>query len=103
MLFDADDKEVERINLVTEANTIEKLHALMESKGFTRRLSEAEADSTEGLTKGAHAGLSGACVDGHDKCAEWAMKGECDANPSYMKVTCAKSCGACTEEPKQEL
>lgn len=37
------------------------------------------------------------CVD-RDKtgaCAQWAAAGECDANPSFMKMRCAASCDTC--------
>ena len=38
-----------------------------------------------------------ACED-RDKsgsCASWMDAGECDANPSFMKLKCAASCGTC--------
>ena len=32
----------------------------------------------------------------HDaRCTEWAMHGECDANPSYMHLHCAAVCNSC--------
>uniref|UniRef100_A0A061S0K5 procollagen-proline 4-dioxygenase n=1 Tax=Tetraselmis sp. GSL018 TaxID=582737 RepID=A0A061S0K5_9CHLO len=36
------------------------------------------------------------CFDTEFMCPEWAEKGECDANPGYMKLECRKSCGVCT-------
>ena len=35
------------------------------------------------------------CTDKNDRCAEWAGKGECDANPVWMKPNCAESCKTC--------
>ena len=35
------------------------------------------------------------CRDAHEHCADWAAKGECDANPGYMLTSCAKSCNQC--------
>eukprot|EP00040_Diaphanoeca_grandis_P012302 m.62455 g.62455 ORF g.62455 m.62455 type:complete len:447 (+) comp23158_c0_seq1:267-1607(+) len=31
----------------------------------------------------------------HNKCAEWALQGECELNPSYLHQHCAKSCNLC--------
>ena len=30
-----------------------------------------------------------------DKCKDWAGKGECEKNPSFMLKNCAQSCGVC--------
>jgi len=35
------------------------------------------------------------CADVGVFCQDWARKGECDANPSYMNQNCAKTCGRC--------
>jgi len=35
------------------------------------------------------------CDDDHPSCSEWARLGECEANPAYMEVSCAKSCATC--------
>jgi len=35
------------------------------------------------------------CFDDHVKCHAWASRGECESNPSYMKVSCRLSCGVC--------
>ena len=35
------------------------------------------------------------CKDLDDACATWAKSGECQANPEYMRDTCARSCGIC--------
>lgn len=32
------------------------------------------------------------CLDYHDRCAEWAGRGECGANAAYMSSYCRKSC-----------
>ena len=32
-------------------------------------------------------------IDTNESCPQWASKGECDANPDFMKKECAKSCG----------
>ena len=35
------------------------------------------------------------CVDNDDNCQLWATKGECEANPGFMKASCSASCYAC--------
>jgi len=35
------------------------------------------------------------CVDKHERCKEWADRGECKNNYRYMGPHCAKSCGIC--------
>merc|ERR1719348_2650221 len=46
------------------------------------------------------------CVDKEANCEAWADSGECEKNPDYMTLNCAKSCGKChgdkktTEDPK---
>ena len=37
------------------------------------------------------------CRDAEPYCADWAAKGECNANPGYMRVVCARSCSSCPE------
>jgi hypothetical protein len=37
------------------------------------------------------------CVNDSDRCDYWATAGECEANPRYMRVSCAKSCRVCKE------
>jgi len=36
-----------------------------------------------------------ACVNKHEECAAWAVRGECENNPSYMHVNCAPVCMSC--------
>jgi hypothetical protein len=38
----------------------------------------------------------GLCVDNDEDCLEWAETGECDKNPTYMKLHCRKSCKHCS-------
>ena len=35
------------------------------------------------------------CVDNHENCPYWSEIGECDKNPSYMRINCKKSCDRC--------
>ena len=35
------------------------------------------------------------CADFNQNCLSWARKGECDANPSFMRGECAQSCRMC--------
>lgn len=35
------------------------------------------------------------CTNNEDLCAFWAVIGECEVNPSYMKTKCAPSCQTC--------
>ncbi|KAG8460122.1 hypothetical protein KFE25_014267 [Diacronema lutheri] len=41
------------------------------------------------------AGGGARCRDKAASCPLWAASGECDVNPGYMKLSCAKSCGSC--------
>ena len=36
-----------------------------------------------------------ACRNQHEKCAYWALLGQCDSNREYMFKECAPVCGAC--------
>mmetsp|Transcript_30766 Transcript_30766/g.68999 ORF Transcript_30766/g.68999 Transcript_30766/m.68999 type:complete len:447 (-) Transcript_30766:115-1455(-) len=40
------------------------------------------------------------CVDEHELCRDWAMAGECAANPSFMLNACRRSCSVCEFELK---
>jgi prolyl 4-hydroxylase len=37
------------------------------------------------------------CKNKHAQCAQWAVKGECEANSDYMKVNCAPVCQTCDQ------
>jgi len=41
-------------------------------------------------------------ADQHELCDEWALRGECEANPNYMLVSCATACGKLSQD-KQAL
>lgn len=47
----------------------------------------------------AHGGTSGGffhrCANMHEGCADWAARGECMANPDFMRPNCGGSCGSC--------
>jgi hypothetical protein len=42
-------------------------------------------------------GFAQLCRNEHERCVEWALRGECDLNPSYMHIGCAGSCGTCNK------
>jgi len=42
------------------------------------------------------------CTDDSQYCGFWAADGECQKNPGYMLIRCAKSCGACGAESTTE-
>ena len=46
--------------------------------------------------------LASGCVDIGPYCEDWSKNGECENNPDYMKVNCAKSCQQCNGEIKQK-
>ena len=51
-------------------------------------------------------GLLGAldvCVDSHEKCAAFHKQGECANNPTWMLAHCAKSCGTCQMQHRDEI
>uniref|UniRef100_A0A7R9ZUD1 ShKT domain-containing protein n=1 Tax=Pseudo-nitzschia arenysensis TaxID=697910 RepID=A0A7R9ZUD1_9STRA len=58
----------------------------------TSEMREECVDLREGCHQSA---TSGDCFV--TKCEFWAQEGECEANPSFMIVNCAKSCGKCEE------
>ncbi|CAD5220567.1 unnamed protein product [Bursaphelenchus xylophilus] len=35
------------------------------------------------------------CKDAHLLCCFWAIAGECDSNPFWMRIHCSKTCGTC--------
>jgi ShK domain-like len=35
------------------------------------------------------------CINLHEQCTNWAVAGECDKNPVWMKKECAPSCRSC--------
>ena len=35
------------------------------------------------------------CINKHEECTNWAVGGECDGNPVWMKKECAASCQSC--------
>lgn len=35
------------------------------------------------------------CINKHEECTNWAVGGECDSNPVWMKKECAASCQSC--------
>lgn len=35
------------------------------------------------------------CTDDHEQCEEWAVYGECEKNPGYMRDKCRKACKMC--------
>lgn len=60
------------------------------------RSDAGECLGDDGTCKTADADLErSACDDDHPNCAQWARVGECDANPGYMVVSCARSCATC--------
>uniref|UniRef100_A0A1D1ZRX9 procollagen-proline 4-dioxygenase n=1 Tax=Auxenochlorella protothecoides TaxID=3075 RepID=A0A1D1ZRX9_AUXPR len=40
-------------------------------------------------------GAGPGCGDKEPHCEEWAVNGECDANPGFMLTSCARACGKC--------
>lgn len=35
------------------------------------------------------------CQDSDENCSAWADRGECEANPAWMRPNCARSCRTC--------
>jgi prolyl 4-hydroxylase len=35
------------------------------------------------------------CKNDHEMCSAWASQGECEANPSYMLISCSAACRSC--------
>ncbi|XP_071503071.1 uncharacterized protein [Diadema antillarum] len=42
------------------------------------------------------------CIDKHHNCANWAGRGECETNPSWMKYNCKVSCNQCVPRSTTE-
>jgi len=58
-----------------------------------------DAAATEPASDGkpAEAGEAGEwkCADEHPRCAQWAVVGECERNPDFMRSDCPISCSTC--------
>uniref|UniRef100_A0A7S2P0I7 Procollagen-proline 4-dioxygenase n=1 Tax=Leptocylindrus danicus TaxID=163516 RepID=A0A7S2P0I7_9STRA len=53
--------------------------------------------TTEVFREAKYRNLKGNCLNQHELCAFWAGLGECENNPSYMKINCAPACKTCIE------
>jgi len=69
-ILDTNGDAIEQIDLI-QYKTLDELHALMKSKGFTTTTSLRNS---------------------HEDCYSWAERGECEINPAFMQQTCAKAC-----------
>jgi hypothetical protein len=58
------------------------------------RAAAADVVGASGSARGASAAAL-ACRDTKAECAHWATTGECDRNPTYMRISCAASCDSC--------
>jgi len=38
------------------------------------------------------------CTNRHGMCSYWAMNGECEANPGYMREDCSAACQTCWKD-----
>ena len=56
-------------------------------------LSNAVADAQKALVNGP----AQPCRDENELCADWASRGECQKNPTYMAVNCRVACKQCPE------
>ena len=74
LLFDADDEEVQRIDL-TRLKTTANIHKVCKMLGMKET-----------------------CRDLNPSCPNWSKEGQCDANPAYMHEQCRKSCGICAQD-----
>ena len=41
-------------------------------------------------------GRATSCSDDHESCGDFALRGECLANPDWMHENCRRSCGLCS-------
>ena len=46
-------------------------------------------------TNATFANVKNECKNRHAQCGEWAVAGECQANPNYMTINCAPTCETC--------
>ena len=67
-----------------------------------RSLSSTSAESVDRCRKIAHCGCcAGPCVNKEDNCVDWAKKGECTKNPTFMLRSCRRSCTSCGKKQTQ--
>lgn len=59
-------------------------------------LSKAVASAQKALA--AEPGLP--CKDDNELCEQWASRGECERNPTYMTVSCRAACSSCSKSLK---
>ncbi|KAL7561139.1 hypothetical protein ACA910_004621 [Epithemia clementina (nom. ined.)] len=63
-----------------------------------RRIQEARTYmQTVGHQDPSYRSVRSHCINHHEMCAFWAVLGECDKNPAYMKLNCAPVCRSCDQ------
>ncbi|KAL3084814.1 hypothetical protein niasHT_031699 [Heterodera trifolii] len=85
-----DEGEEMPMEVKSPANT-EPMLMKKRAKGRTGNEVEEEQEVDEELAKES----GGPCKDRHELCCFWAMSGECDSNPFWMRTKCPMTCGTC--------
>ena len=68
-----------------------------DAPGWRRAVEAAAGIDARVLPVGGVAGFFQRCLDRHPECRKWALSGECDKNPSYMRSDCAGACDTCPD------
>jgi hypothetical protein len=80
------DMGVEQIITPGDESTIRKL--LEKTEDYLRNVTGKDYETIR---------LLHLCKNKRAQCAQWAVKGECEANPNYMKLNCAPVCQTCDQ------
>lgn len=67
-----------------------------------KKMDALEPDEKKPSYSGCRRSCTGCCGDSSLRCTAWAIAGECEANPSFMRSACAGSCGLCSRRGADE-
>ena len=90
-------------NNLSKCSKLRKQGECESNPGFMKYACPLECDMCDEFTSSMKKKKRGIqpCMDHNMKCKEWAGMGECEHNPNYMHVQCARSCMRCYEDSTQ--
>jgi ShK domain-like len=96
---DGDDEEVDENLEHDDLGVVQEVEDPEYETKIAERIAEAEKYVQERVWDIEHVNdkVGDMCRNKHQSCAYWAVLGECESNPSYMKLNCAPVCFTCEE------